>query len=71
MSSLIKSIVNEVDNTREQMFRILESYAAVEIAAKHPHKAKKEQKSKNTSSGSSKAKAEDKSDKTSKDTKKE
>ena len=32
MSGLIKNIVGEVDNTREQMFRILESYAALEIS---------------------------------------
>lgn len=32
MSSLIKNIVSEIDNTREQMFRILESYAALEIS---------------------------------------
>ena len=32
MSSLIKNIVSEIDNTREQMFRILESYAAIEIS---------------------------------------
>lgn len=32
MTSLIKSIVNEVDNTREQMFKILESYAALEMS---------------------------------------
>jgi hypothetical protein len=31
MSGLIKNIVSEIDNTREQMFRILESYAAVEM----------------------------------------
>ena len=31
MGSLIKNIVSEIDSTREQMFKILESYAAVEI----------------------------------------
>ncbi len=31
MGSLIKNIVKEIDSTREQMFSILESYAAVEI----------------------------------------
>jgi uncharacterized coiled-coil DUF342 family protein len=31
MSALIKNIVSEIDSTREQMFKILESYAAVEI----------------------------------------
>lgn len=37
MSSLIKNIVTEIDNTREKMFRILESYAAIEIL-KNPKK---------------------------------
>lgn len=47
MSSLIKNIVSEIDNTREQMFRILESYAALEISKdpkqfnKKKHKASK------------------------------
>jgi hypothetical protein len=31
MSDLIKNIVSEVDNSREQMFKILESIAAIEI----------------------------------------
>jgi len=31
MGGLIKNIVGEIDNTREQMFLLLESYAALEI----------------------------------------
>jgi len=31
MTDLIKNIVNEIDNSREQMFRILESVAVLEI----------------------------------------
>lgn len=31
MSDLIKNIVSEVDSSREQMFKILESIAALEI----------------------------------------
>jgi predicted nucleic acid-binding Zn-ribbon protein len=31
MNDLIKNIVSEIDNSREQMFRILESIAAIEI----------------------------------------
>lgn len=31
MAGLIKNIVGEIDSTREQMFKILESYAAMEI----------------------------------------
>ena len=31
MSDLIKNIVSEIDTSREQMFKILESIAALEI----------------------------------------
>lgn len=41
MGTLIKNIVSEVDNTREQMFKILESFAAIEIS-KDPKKFQKE-----------------------------
>eukprot|EP00347_Sterkiella_histriomuscorum_P000861 403374240 len=44
MSSLIKNIVSEIDNTREQMFRILESYAAIEISNNPKQFNKKQQK---------------------------
>lgn len=32
MSGLIKNIVSEIDESREQMFKILESIAAIEIS---------------------------------------
>ncbi len=35
MSGLIKNIVGEIDNSREQMFRILESIAALEMSKDH------------------------------------
>jgi hypothetical protein len=31
MNGLIKNIVGEIDNSREQMFKVLESIAAIEI----------------------------------------
>lgn len=31
MTDLIKNVVSEIDNSREEMFRILESIAAIEI----------------------------------------
>ena len=31
MTDLIKNIVSEIDNSREEMFRILESIAVIEI----------------------------------------
>lgn len=46
MSGLIKSIVGEIDNTREQMFKILESYAALEIQ-KDPKSFNKEKQKAN------------------------
>ena len=41
MSGLIKNIVFEIDNSREQMFRILESIAAIEMS-KDPKKFNEE-----------------------------